>query len=154
MRAVVQRVRSARVSVAGEVVGAIGPGLVVLLGVGRGDAEVEAELLAEKIAELRIFADADDKMNRSLIEVGGACLVVSQFTLYADLRRGRRPFFGEAEMPERARTLVEHFAGCVAARGPEVARGVFGAMMQVELINDGPVTIVIDSREWQASRRT
>lgn len=149
MRAVVQRARSARVSVEGKDVGAIGAGLVVLVGAGRGDDEADADLLADKIADLRIFADAQGKMNRSLVEEGGACLVVSQFTLYADLRRGRRPYFGEAEAPERARALVEHFAARMARRGIHVAQGVFGAMMQVELVNDGPVTIVLDSKEWR-----
>lgn len=153
MRAVVQRAREGRVRVDGNIVGEIGAGVVVLLGAGAGDSEADAELLAQKICELRIFADADDKMNLSLLDVGGACLVVSQFTLYADLRRGRRPYFGGAEAPERAAALVEHFAKAVAARGVEVAQGVFGAMMQVELTNDGPVTILMDSTDWQKPRR-
>jgi D-aminoacyl-tRNA deacylase len=145
MRAVVQRVAWARVSVAGEVVGAIERGLLVLLGVGRGDDEAVADGLAVKIAEMRIFADAEDKMNRSLRDVGGACLVVSQFTLYADTRRGRRPFFGDAEEPKAARALCERFCSAMRARGIEVANGRFGAMMQVELCNDGPVTIWLDT---------
>jgi len=153
MRAVVQRAREARVRVEGAVVGDIAQGLVVLLGVGAGDGEDDAELLAQKICELRIFADAADKMNLSLVDVGGACLVVSQFTLFADLRRGRRPYFGGAEAPERAAELVEHFARAVAARGVQVERGVFGATMQVELVNDGPVTILVDSHDWQKPRR-
>jgi D-aminoacyl-tRNA deacylase len=144
MRALVQRVRSARVRVEGEVVGAIEQGVLVLLGVGKGDSEREAEALAKKVVELRIFEDEAGKMNLALREVGGGCLVVSQFTLFADTSRGRRPYFGEAEGPERARALCEHFSASVRALGIEVAQGRFGAMMQVELCNDGPVTIWLD----------
>lgn len=140
-----QRVRFARVRVQEEVVGEIGAGLLVLLGVGKGDSDAEADGLAKKVAELRIFADAQDKMNLGVREVGGACLVVSQFTLYADTGRGRRPFFGAAEEPQAARRLCEHFMASLARHGVPVASGRFGAMMQVELCNDGPVTILLDT---------
>lgn len=145
MRAVVQRVRWARVRVAGRTVGEIQRGLLVLLGVGKGDTEVVADALAKKIAGLRIFADAEDKMNLALGDVGGACLVVSQFTLYADTTRGRRPFFGEAEEPAAARGLCERFANTLRAVGVPVESGEFGAMMDVELCNEGPVTICLDT---------
>ncbi len=144
MRAVIQRVKWAKVTVAGEVVGAIDRGLLVLLGVGKGDTPELGDALAKKIAQLRIFSDAEDKMNLSLLEVGGACLVVSQFTLYADTTRGRRPFFGEAEAPEPAKALCERFGRALEACGVRVASGRFGAMMDVELCNDGPVTITLD----------
>lgn len=144
MRAVIQRVRSARVEVAGETVGEIGQGLLVLLGVGQGDRPEDAEWLADKTAELRVFADEAGKMNRSLADVGGSALVVSQFTLLGDCRKGRRPAFTAAAPPDQARELYEHFAQRVASRGVPVARGVFAADMQVHLINDGPVTLVID----------
>jgi D-tyrosyl-tRNA(Tyr) deacylase len=147
VRALLQRVRFARVTVAGETVGEIGAGILVLLGVGKGDDAATADALAKKIVGLRIFADADDRMNLALADVGGGCLVVSQFTLYADIGRGRRPFFGDAEEPERARTLCETFATAVRGLGVQVATGRFGAMMQVELCNDGPVTLWIDTAE-------
>jgi len=145
MRAVVQRVTSARVQVDGEVVGEIGQGLLVLLGVGKGDTAEVGAALARKIALLRIFADAQDKMNLSVRDVGGAVLVVSQFTLYADTTRGRRPFFGDAEAPEVAKARCDDFARALAGEGLPVATGRFGAMMQVELCNDGPVTIWLET---------
>jgi D-tyrosyl-tRNA(Tyr) deacylase len=147
MRAIVQRVTSARVRVGGEVVGEIGQGLLVLLGVGKGDTAEMGAALARKIALLRIFADADDKMNLSLLDVGGAALVVSQFTLYADTTRGRRPFFGDAEAPELARALCDAFCQALEREGLRVATGRFGAMMKVDLCNDGPVTLVLDTAE-------
>ena len=152
MRAVIQRVSRAAVVVEAEVVGAVGPGLLVLLGVGQGDGPAEAQLLAEKIAHLRIFPDADGKFNLSVLDVGGGVLVVSQFTLFADTRRGRRPSFINAGAPEVAAPLVEHFMEDIRALGLAVAGGKFGAHMQVELVNDGPVTIVLDSEDWQLPR--
>ncbi|MGQ9481406.1 D-aminoacyl-tRNA deacylase [Chloroflexus sp.] len=153
MRAVIQRVREASVTVAGEVVGAIGNGLLILLGVCHTDTAEDVELLAEKIAQLRIFSDHEGKFNLSLLDVGGAALVVSQFTLYADTRKGRRPSFTAAARPEIAAPLVDAFAAILRTRNIPVATGVFGAMMQVALINDGPVTLVIDSAELRLPRR-
>jgi D-tyrosyl-tRNA(Tyr) deacylase len=153
MRAVVQRVRWARVLVAGEVRGEIASGFAILLGVAKGDDQERAAKLAKKIAELRIFADGDDRMNRSLTDVGGGALVISQFTLFADVRKGRRPYFGEAEAPERAEELCGAFAAALGACGIGVQTGVFGAMMEVELCNDGPVTLVIDSADLDGPRR-
>lgn len=153
MRAVIQRVREASVTVAGEVVGAIGNGLLILLGVCHTDTAEDAESLAEKIAQLRIFSDHEGKFNLSLLDVGGAALVVSQFTLYADTRKGRRPSFTAAARPEIAAPLVDAFAATLRTRNIPVATGVFGAMMQVALINDGPVTLVIDSAELRLPRR-
>ena len=147
MRAVIQRVQWGRVSVDGEVVGQTGPGVVVLLGVLTGDTLEMARGLAQKVANLRIFPDADDKMNCSLLDMSGGCLVVSQFTLYADCKRGRRPYFGAAEEPGRANELCEAFTGFVRDLGVKTETGLFGAMMQVELSNDGPVTIILDSTE-------
>ncbi len=147
MRALLQRVTSAEVRVADRVVGRIGPGWLVLLGVGREDTAAVARALAEKVVNLRAFADAAGKMNRSALDVGAEVLVVSQFTLYADLRRGRRPFFGAAAPPDVARKLVEVFSAAVASHGLRVAGGEFGAMMQVQLVNDGPVTIWLDTDE-------
>jgi D-tyrosyl-tRNA(Tyr) deacylase len=141
MRAVVQRVRRGRVSVAGQVVAEIELGLVILLGVGPADGEAQAGYLAEKIANLRIFEDEQGKINRSLLEVGGAAIVVSQFTLYADTRKGRRPSFTDAALPEVARPLVERFADLLRAQGVPTQTGEFGAHMLVEIDNDGPVTI-------------
>jgi len=129
-------------------VGQIGRGLVVLLGVGHGDGEAEARLLAEKIANLRIFEDAAGKMNLSLLDIGGEALVVSQFTLYADTRRGRRPGFTDAALPDVAEPLVQRFADHLRAAGIPVATGRFGAMMLVEIHNDGPVTILLDTDVW------
>jgi D-tyrosyl-tRNA(Tyr) deacylase len=146
MRAVVQRVRHARVVVGDEVAGAIGTGLVVLLGIAPEDTPEAAEWLADKIVGLRIFADDEGKMNRSVAEVGGAVLVVSQFTLYGDCRKGRRPSFIGAAGPEIAVPRYEAFIDAVRALGVPVATGRFGAMMQVELINDGPVTLILESQ--------
>lgn len=144
MRIVVQRVRSAQVEVDQQVVGRIEQGLLILVGVAHGDTEAEARWLANKTAELRIFEDDQGKMNRSLIDVGGAALVVSQFTLLADCRRGRRPAFTVAAPPHLAKQLYLRFADFLVERGIEVEFGVFAADMQVGLVNDGPVTIVID----------
>jgi D-tyrosyl-tRNA(Tyr) deacylase len=145
VRALLQRVRRAEVRVAGQAVGSIAAGWLVLLGVGREDDAAAARGLADKVVHLRAFADADGRMNLSALDVGAQVLVVSQFTLYADLRRGRRPYFGDAAPPETARALVAEFSAAVAGYGLHVAAGVFGAMMDVELVNDGPVTIWLDS---------
>ncbi len=153
MRLVVQRVLSASVRVDDETVGAIGPGLLILIGVRDGDDEAMAQRLAARTAELRVFADAEGRFNRSLLESGGAALVVSQFTLYGDVRRGRRPSFNDAARPELAEPLVEAYARALEARGIRVARGRFGAMMHVESVNDGPVTIIIDSADFDRPRR-
>ena len=145
MRAVVQRVSRASVNVDGEIVGAIERGLLVLLGVGQDDSERDAEYLAEKIAGLRIFEDENEKMNLSVQDVGGAVLAVSQFTLYGDVRKGKRPSFDAAARPERAKELYEYFVAQVRGRGIRCETGIFQAMMQVELVNEGPVTILADS---------
>jgi D-tyrosyl-tRNA(Tyr) deacylase len=145
MRVVVQRVTEARVTVAGEIVGEIGAGLLVLLGVARDDTTSDADYLAEKTTNLRIFDDAEGKMNRSLLDIGGEMLVVSQFTLYGDVRRGRRPSYSDAAEPEKANGLYEYFVNRVRSIGAKVETGVFQAMMKVSLINDGPVTILLDS---------
>jgi D-tyrosyl-tRNA(Tyr) deacylase len=145
VRVVLQRVRSASVAVDGEVVSSIGPGYLLLVGVGTGDEAADAETLAEKIVNLRIFRDADGKTNLSLAEVEGEALVVSQFTLYADTRKGRRPSFIRAADPAEAAELVETFAKALEARGVRVGRGVFGAEMAVELVNDGPFTLTFES---------
>jgi D-tyrosyl-tRNA(Tyr) deacylase len=147
MRACIQRVSEAQVTVDGEVTGRIGRGLVVLLGVGANDGEAEVEWLAEKIVGLRIFEDDAGKMNRSLVEVGGAMLVVSQFTLYGDCRKGRRPSFIDAAPPELAERLYEAFAARLRGQGVEVGTGRFRAHMLVSLVNDGPVTLWIDTAE-------
>lgn len=147
MRAVIQRVSRASVQVAGATVGEISEGLLTLLGVGRDDGSEDADYLVDKIINLRVFNDDQDKMNRSLLDTGGAMLVVSQFTLYGDVRRGRRPSYIEAAEPEKANALYEHFVGRVRAHGIKVETGVFQAMMQVSLVNDGPVTILLDSRK-------
>lgn len=152
MRAVIQRVSKASVTVDGAVVGQIGRGLLVLLGVGAGDAAADARQLAEKIANLRIFADDEGRFNRSALDIGGAALVVSQFTLYADTRRGRRPSFSGAALPEAAAPLVDGFVAALRERGLPVSTGVFGAHMDVDLRNDGPVTIILDSATLQESR--
>ena len=149
MRALLQRVSSARVRVGSEVTGEIGPGLLVFLGVSRTGQEADLQLLVEKTINLRIFEDDQGKMNRSVQDVGGAILVVSQFTLYADCRKGRRPSFTDAAPPERGAELYERFVAELRARGMTVATGRFGAMMAVELINDGPVTIMLDTADWQ-----
>ena len=145
MRALLQRVKSAHVRVEDREVGHIGPGWLVLLGVGRGDSLAQAQSLAEKVVHLRAFADEAGKMNRSGLDVGAEVLVVSQFTLYADLRRGRRPYFGDAAPPELASELVGAFTATVAHFGLRTASGEFGAMMEVGLIGDGPVTLWLDS---------
>ncbi len=145
MRAVVQRVSRASVTVNGQVVGRIERGLLVLLGVGQSDTEAAAVYLAEKIAGLRIFEDENEKMNLSVVDVGGALLAVSQFTLYGDVRKGKRPSFDAAARPERAKELYELFVAKIRGLGLRCETGVFQAMMQVELVNDGPVTILVDS---------
>lgn len=147
MRAVIQRVSSAQVTVHGEVVGSIGRGFLVLLGITASDGEAEALLLARKIAGLRVFEDENGKMNLALADVGGAVLAVSQFTLYADVRKGRRPSFIAAARPEQAEPLYRRFCTLLAAEGVAVQEGVFQAEMQVALVNDGPVTIWIDTGE-------
>lgn len=146
MRAVVQRVSRAKVTIAGEVAGEIGRGLLILLGVTHGDTREKGQWLAEKIAGLRIFNDDAGKMNRDISEVGGSILVVSQFTLYGDCQKGRRPSFVDAASPEIAIPLYEAFVNAIKALGIPTATGRFGAMMDVELVNDGPVTLVIDSK--------
>lgn len=145
MRAVIQRVSRASVTVDGEVIGSIGDGVLVLLGVTHTDSIEQARWLADKIVNLRIFLDADGKMNRSLIDTGGALLAVSQFTLYGDAQKGRRPSFIDAARPEHAEPLCQKFVEAVREHGVRVETGRFGAMMQVELINDGPVTLILDS---------
>lgn len=147
MRALIQRVSRASVTVEGKVVGQIDQGLLVLLGVGQDDSEVQVRTLADKIVYLRIFGDDEGKMNRSLLDIGGQVLVVSQFTLYADMRRGRRPSFTDAAPPSIAKPLVERFKAAIAAYGLSVADGIFGAYMEVELLNSGPVTIWLDTEE-------
>jgi len=146
MLACIQRVSRARVTVAGEVTGQIGLGMLVLLGVAQGDSAADARQLAEKLVGLRIFSDAQDKMNLALGDVGGAMLVVSQFTLLGDCRKGRRPSFDAAAAPDLAESLYELFVREVAQRGIPVATGRFRASMQVELVNDGPVTFLVSSR--------
>src|SRR5882724_5398391 len=146
MRAVVQRVSRAKVMIADEVAGEIGRGLLVLLGVTHSDTQDNAKWLAEKIAGLRIFPDDEGKMNRDVAEVGGSVLVVSQFTLYGDARKGRRPSFIDAAPPPIAIPIYEAFINAVKALGIPVACGRFGADMQVELVNDGPVTLIVDSK--------
>jgi D-tyrosyl-tRNA(Tyr) deacylase len=145
MRAVLQRVSRARVTVEEHVTGEIGPGLVVLLGVEQSDTEKDADYLAAKIAGLRIFEDEEGRMNRSVQDVGGSVLVISQFTLYGDTRKGRRPSFDRAARPEVAVTLYEYFVQLLRAAGLQVATGKFQASMSVELVNEGPVTLICDS---------
>jgi len=147
VRTLLQRVSRAEVRVGGATVGAIGAGLLVLLGVGHGDDEATADALARRICELRVFEDGDGRTNRSLLDVGGEALVVSQFTLYADTRRGRRPGFTDAAPPEVARVLWRRVAAQIEARGVRVALGEFGAEMAVELVNDGPFTIWLDTAD-------
>jgi D-tyrosyl-tRNA(Tyr) deacylase len=153
VRAILQRVSQASVTVEGQVVGQIGQGLLVLLGVASGDTAAEAALLAEKTANMRVFADAEGRFNHSLLDVGGAALVVSQFTLYGYVRKGRRPNFTDAAPPTLASPLVDAYARDLRAMGVPVATGVFGAMMQVALVNDGPVTLILDSEIWKQPRR-
>lgn len=147
MRAVIQRVGRASVTVNDEVVGRIGPGLLLLLGIGQSDDERDAAALVDKMLGLRIFPDHQDKMNLSIEDLGGEVLVVSQFTLLADARKGRRPSFANAAHPDTARILVDHVADLISGRGIGVAGGTFGAMMDVELLNVGPVTIILDVRD-------
>ncbi len=146
MRALIQRVTRARVVVEEETLGSIQQGLLVLLGITHDDTIVQAKWLAEKVTSLRIFADDEGKMNRDVAEVGGAVLVVSQFTLYGDARKGRRPSFVAAAAPEQAIPLYEAFINAIKSLGIPTASGRFGAMMQVELCNDGPVTLMVDSK--------
>jgi len=154
MRAVLQRVTHASVSVDGETIASIGPGLLVLLGIAKGDTPADADRLAAKIAELRVFADSGGRFNRSLLDISGEALVVSQFTLLADVRKGRRPSFVDAGAPDIAAPLVERFAEALQALGVRVATGRFGAHMLVELKNDGPVTLVLDTADLDRPRRS
>lgn len=147
MRALIQRVSSARVTVGGETTGATGPGLLILLGVKAGDEEPAIAYLVEKIVNLRIFSDEQGKLNLSLLDVGGEIMVVSQFTLYADCRKGRRPSFQGAAPPAEGERLYEQFVQALREKGLKVATGRFGAEMQVSLVNDGPVTILLDTDE-------
>ena len=147
MRAVIQRVNKCIVTVSDEITGKIGAGILVLLGVRSGDSEKDANYLADKIANLRIFADNNDKMNLSVKDIGGEVLVVSQFTLYGDCRKGRRPSYNEAAPPELAKHLYEYFIKSIEMQGLTVATGRFQAMMEVSLLNDGPVTILLDSEK-------
>ena len=153
MRVVLQRVRRAAVRVNGESVGAIEQGFLALVGIAAGDGEAEVDAMAAKVAGLRLFSDAEGKFTLSAAEAGGAVLVVSQFTLIADVRKGRRPSFRGAARPEVAAPLVERFATGLRAEGLPVAEGRFGAQMEVDLVNDGPVTLVIDSADLGRSRR-
>ena len=146
MRIVLQRVKAARVEVAGETVGSIGVGLAILLGVTHSDIEQDAVYLADKIIQLRVFPDDAGRMNRSLVEAGGAVLVVSQFTLYGDCRKGRRPSFDQAAPPEQARALYQCFIERLKSSNITVETGVFQAEMEIHLINDGPVTFILDSQ--------
>ena len=145
MRLLLQRVARAEVRVEEKLVGSIGPGLVVLVGVGHADTEAEAVALASKAVDLRIFRDEEGRTNRSVIDVGGEVLAVSQFTLFADTRKGRRPSFLDAAPPDQGDALYQRFCEAVEARGVNVGRGIFGAEMEVELVNDGPMTIWLDS---------
>lgn len=146
VRAVVQRVTECEVHVHNQAVGRIGPGLLVLLGISRSDEEKDADYLADKIAYLRIFEDADGKMNRSLVDTGGEMLIVSQFTLLGDCRKGRRPSFVQAAPPEKAERLYDYFIYQVKLKGISVATGQFQAMMAVSLVNDGPVTLILENK--------
>ncbi|MDQ2887119.1 MAG: D-aminoacyl-tRNA deacylase [Chloroflexota bacterium] len=147
MRALLQRVTHASVTVDERIVGQIDQGLLILLGVGQDDSEAQVKPLVDKIVNLRIFGDDEGKMNRSLLDINGAALIVSQFTLYADTRRGRRPSFTNAAPPTIAEPLVERFKAAITSHGIQVAGGIFGAHMQVSLLNDGPVTIWLDSKD-------
>lgn len=146
MKAVIQRVKSASCTVEGGITGEIGPGLLVFLGVGKGDSRGDIDYLVRKIVGMRIFADSDSKFNLSLKDVGGECLVISQFTLFADTKKGNRPSFIEAAAPEEAEKLYEEFCGVLSGEGVKVEKGVFAAIMDIKSINDGPVTIMIESR--------
>ena len=147
MRAVVQRVKRAEVRVNGDVVGSVGPGLLVLVGIGKADSDTDVQKLAEKIVNLRVFEDEHGKMNRSLLEWGGQVLCVSQFTLYGDCRKGRRPSYDQAAGPDTAQRLYDDFVKVLRSFGILVATGQFQAMMEVELVNDGPVTLLLDSEK-------
>ena len=149
MRLVLQRVKEAHVDVDGKTVGSISSGLVILIGVASSDTRKDAEYLADKVIYLRIFSDAEHRMNRSILEVGGSLLVVSQFTLYGDCKKGRRPSFDQAAPPQKARELYEYFIERLSSRNVIVQTGVFQADMQVHLVNDGPVTFVLDSPDGQ-----
>ncbi len=153
MKAVVQRVSQASVEVGGTVTGKIENGMVVLLGVSQSDESADAEYLANKIVHLRIFEDEQEKMNKSLFETGGGILAISQFTLYANTRKGRRPSFIEAALPEKAEPLYNYFVDCLKKEKVTVERGVFGAMMLVKIFNHGPVTIQLDSEDRHKPRR-
>lgn len=153
MRAIVQRVGEASVTVDGEITGSVATGYLVLLGVTGSDTKEHAAFMAGKVARLRVFRDADDKMNLSLLDIGGRALVVSQFTLYADTARGNRPSFVRAAPPEQANILYECFCEELAMLGVGVEKGVFGAHMDVRLLNDGPVTIMLDTDAWNVGRR-
>ncbi len=144
MRVLLQRVTSGKVVVDGQTIASIGHGLVILLGIGQGDTKEQAAFLAEKVAQLRIFEDAEGKFNLSLLDVGGEAIVISQFTLYGDARKGRRPSFSDAARPEVAAPLVEGFAGLLRSQGVHTQTGIFGAHMSVEIQNDGPVTIWLE----------
>jgi D-tyrosyl-tRNA(Tyr) deacylase len=146
MKAVIQRVTASHVQVKGEVIGEAGPGLLILLGISRSDDEKDADYLSEKIAHLRIFEDDEGKMNRSLIETGGEIMIVSQFTLLGDCRKGRRPSFVEAAPPDKAKELYEYFVNQLRQKGIPVATGQFQARMAVSLVNDGPVTLIVESK--------
>jgi D-tyrosyl-tRNA(Tyr) deacylase len=145
MKAVIQRVKESSVSIESEIIGSIKRGLLILLGVAKGDQKAEADYLSEKVANLRIFEDENGKMNRSILETGGEALVVSQFTLLGDCRKGRRPSFIAAAKPEDANALYEYFANRLEDKGISVQKGKFQAMMDVALVNDGPVTLIVES---------
>jgi D-aminoacyl-tRNA deacylase len=147
VRAVVQRVSEASVSVDGKVTGSVGSGLCVLVGVGHDDTDEDAEWMADKVVDLRIFEDEQGKMNRSVVDVGGGVLAISQFTLFGDARKGTRPGFVDAARPEVAQPLYARFCECVRARGLHVGEGVFRATMQVRIVNEGPVTLLLDSKK-------
>ena len=152
MIAVVQRVKKAQVTVDDEVVGSCGTGLMVLLGVASGDDEQDVHLVCQKLIKLRIFCDENDKMNRSIRDIGGEMLVVSQFTLLADTSHGNRPSFTGAEQPARANELYEYFIDCIKQENIPVQSGRFGADMQVSILNDGPVTIILDSKDYRSAK--
>jgi D-tyrosyl-tRNA(Tyr) deacylase len=150
MRVILQRVSEGSVTVEGQIVGAVENGFVALVGLTHGDSKAEVEILAKKTANLRVFEDADGKMNLSVLDLGAGILVISQFTLYADSRKGRRPSFTDAAKPEDAAPLVDYFADCLAKEGIQrIEKGIFGAMMQVKIINEGPVTILLDSEDFK-----
>jgi D-tyrosyl-tRNA(Tyr) deacylase len=153
MKAVIQRVKEASVQVDGKIVGSIDNGLVILLGVSQEDKEEDADYLAEKIPQLRIFNDSENKMNLSLVDVNGKILAISQFTLYGNTRKGRRPSFIEAAPPDLANDLYEHFIRRTTEQDIVVEKGIFGSMMLVKIFNDGPVTILLDSNDRHKSRR-